>query len=90
MPGERKWFTEGICYWQRQEFQIIEDLRSKYPVRPLEIVVSDMTCIRCNGRIYEWVLFIDTFNNEILHILFLHIEGIPKPTITVWINYANA
>ena len=49
-----------------------------------------MTCIRCNGRIYEWVLFIDTFNNEILHILFLHIEEILKPTITVWINYANA
>lgn len=49
-----------------------------------------ITCIRCNGRIYEWVLFIDTFNNEILRILFLHIEGIPKPTITVWINYANA
>ena len=90
IPDERKWFTEGICYWQRQEFQIIEDLRSKYPVRPLEIVVSDMTCIRCNGRIYEWVLFIDTFNNEILHILFLHIEEILKPTITVWINYANA
>ena len=41
-------------------------MRSKYPVRPLEIVVSDMTCIRCNGRIYEWVLFIDTFNNEII------------------------
>lgn len=25
-----------------------------------------ITCIRCNGRIYEWVLFIDTFNNEII------------------------
>ena len=34
--------------------------------RPLEIVVSDMTCIRCNGKLYEWVLFVDTFNNEIL------------------------
>ena len=78
MPGERKWFTEGICYWQRQEFQIIEDLRSKYPVRPLEIVVSDMTCIRCNGRIYEWVLFIDTFNNEIIaHSVSAH-RGDPK------------
>ena len=78
MPGERKWFTEGIRYWQRQEFQIIEDLRSKYPVRPLEIVVSDMTCIRCNGKIYEWVLFIDTFNNEIIaHSVSAH-RGYPK------------
>ena len=34
--------------------------------RPLEIVVSDMTCIRCNGKLYEWTLFVDTFNNEIL------------------------
>ena len=187
IPGERKWFTEGIRYWQRQEFQIIEDLRSKYPVnmlckvmgvnrsgyykwrkrqgtenryiqdrrlltelilerhqkhkvwghhsiavsirndtgwrvsdnlvhkcckaagvkskakrykyqkpgkeseifpnlvrgcwaaaRPLEIVVSDMTCIRCNGKIYEWVLFIDTFNNEIIaHSISAH-RGDPK------------
>lgn len=35
IPDERKWFTEGIRYWQRQEFQIIEDLRSKYPVNML-------------------------------------------------------
>lgn len=34
--------------------------------KPLEIIVSDMTCIRCNGKLYEWVLFIDTFNNEII------------------------
>lgn len=34
--------------------------------RPLELVVSDMTCIRNKGKLYEWTLFIDTFNNEIL------------------------
>lgn len=34
--------------------------------RPLEIIVSDMTCIRCNGKLYEWTLFLDTFNNEII------------------------
>ena len=45
---------------------------------PLEIVVSDMTCIRCNGKIYEWVLFIDTFNNEIIaHSVSAH-RGDPK------------
>lgn len=37
-----------------------------------------MTCIRCNGRIYEWVLFIDTFNNEIIaHSVSAH-RGNPK------------
>ena len=46
--------------------------------RPLEIVVSDMTCIRCNGKLYEWVLFIDTFNNEIIaHSVSAH-RGDPK------------
>jgi len=25
-----------------------------------------MTCIRCNGKLYEWTLFLDTFNNEII------------------------
>ena len=34
--------------------------------KPLEIIASDMTCIRCNGKLYEWTLFIDTFNNEII------------------------
>lgn len=34
--------------------------------RPLELVVSDMTCIRNNGKLYEWTLLIDTFNNEII------------------------
>ena len=65
-------------------------MRSKYPVRPLEIVVSDMTCIRCNGKIYEWVLFIDTFNNEIIaHSVSAH-RGDPKTYYNCWINYANA
>lgn len=34
--------------------------------RPLELVVSDMTCISCKGRQYEWTLFLDTYNNEII------------------------
>lgn len=40
--------------------------------------MSDMTCIRCNGKIYEWVLFIGTFNNEIIaHSVSAH-RGDPK------------
>ena len=34
--------------------------------KPLEIVVSDMTCIRHKGKLYEWTYLLDTFNNEIL------------------------
>ena len=34
--------------------------------RPLEIVVSDMTCIRHKGHTYEWTYILDTFNNEII------------------------
>ena len=34
--------------------------------RPLSVVVSDMTCIRNKGVLYEWTLLLDTFNNEII------------------------
>lgn len=34
--------------------------------RPVEIVVSDMTIFKSNGRSLEWTLLVDTFNNEIL------------------------
>lgn len=50
--------------------------------KPLEIIVSDMTCIRCNGKLYEWVLFIDTFNNEIIAHSVSSRQGDPK-------NYYN-
>lgn len=34
--------------------------------RPLELVVSDMTCINHRGKLYEWTYVLDTFNNEII------------------------
>lgn len=34
--------------------------------RPLEIVTSDMTMTRHNGRCFEWTFILDTFNNEII------------------------
>lgn len=34
--------------------------------RPLEIVVSDMTNIPYRGKLYEWTLFVDVYNNEII------------------------
>ena len=34
--------------------------------KPLEIVVSDMTCIKHKGIRYEWTYLLDVFNNEII------------------------
>ena len=34
--------------------------------RPLEIVVSDMTCISHKGIRWEWTYLLDVFNNEII------------------------
>lgn len=34
--------------------------------RPLEIVVSDMTCLPHKGKLYEWTYLLDTYNNEII------------------------
>lgn len=47
--------------------------------RPLELVVSDMTCIRNNGKLYEWTLFVDTFNNEIIAHSLSSYPGDPLP-----------
>ncbi len=34
--------------------------------KPLEIVASDMTCIKHRGCLYEWTYILDTYNNEII------------------------
>lgn len=35
-------------------------------IRPMELVVSDMTCIPHQGKLWEWVYMLDIFNNEII------------------------
>lgn len=47
--------------------------------KPMQIVVSDMTCIKWNGKLYEWVLFVDTFNNEIIAHSLSGQRGSPQP-----------
>lgn len=51
-----------------EESIIFEDLvRGRWKAsKPLELVVSDMTCISNRGTIYEWTFLLDTFNNEII------------------------
>lgn len=34
--------------------------------RPFEKVVTDSTIIYSNGKLYDWTLYLDTFNNEIV------------------------
>ena len=36
------------------------------PLRPFQIVVSDMTAFWANGHYYELTLFMDLFNNELI------------------------
>ena len=35
-------------------------------LRPFEKVVTDGTMIHCNGKAYDWIFFVDVFNNEIV------------------------
>ena len=37
-----------------------------YVSKPLELIATDMTCIRYRGDLYDTVLYIDAFNIEIL------------------------
>ena len=36
------------------------------PTRPMEIVVTDSTIIHNKGKAYDWTLYVDVFNNEIV------------------------
>lgn len=47
--------------------------------KPLEIVVSDMTCLPYKGKLYEWTYILDTFNNEILSHALSQKAGDRKP-----------
>jgi len=47
--------------------------------RPLELVVSDMTCLKHKGKLHEWVYMLDTFNNEIIASHLGRRLGDPKP-----------
>ena len=46
---------------------------------PLQIVVSDMTILKNNGKQWEWTLLVDTFNNEIIAHSVSPIAGDNKP-----------
>lgn len=47
--------------------------------RPMELVVSDMTCLWHKGKLHEWVYMLDTFNNEILSHHLARRPGDTKP-----------
>ena len=48
-------------------------------IAPIQIVVSDMTVFKNNGRNWEWTLLVDTFNNEILAHQATPVQGNTKP-----------
>ena len=48
-------------------------------VKPVQIVVSDMTVFKNKGKNWEWTLLVDTFNNEILAHQATPVTGSNKP-----------
>ena len=48
-------------------------------LRPLEIVVSDMTVLKVGKKYWEWTILLDTFNNEILAHSVTDVPGSNKP-----------
>ena len=48
------------------------------PLRPFQIVVSDMTAFWANNHYYELTLFMDLFNNEIISYSLSNKKGDPS------------
>ena len=67
MPGERNYIYPNLIWnnWNA--------------TKPLEIVVSDMTCFYSNGIYYELTLYFDTFNREIVGFGLTDRKGDIKP-----------
>lgn len=56
------------------------EVRGKWnATKPLEIVVSDMTCLKHKGKLYEWTYILDTYNNEIISSHISDTRGDRKP-----------
>lgn len=51
----------------KEHIQFPNKIHNKWNAsRPLQIVVSDMTCLKHSGKYYEWTYMLDTYNNEII------------------------
>lgn len=48
------------------------------PLRPFQLVVSDMTAFWANNHYYELILFMDLFNNEIIAYSLSNKKGDPS------------
>ena len=48
-------------------------------LKPMQVVVSDMTVLKTKKGYYEWTLIIDTFNNEIIAHSVSSLRGDSKP-----------
>ena len=55
------------------------------PLRPFQLVVSDMTSFWANSHYYELTLFMDLFNNEIIAYPLSNKKVIQTPIILVWL-----
>lgn len=59
---KRKWIKPG-----NEHIQFPNIVKNKWSVtKPLELICTDMTCIRHRSKLYDVVLYLDAFNNEII------------------------
>ena len=67
MAGIRSKTNRGRKYTGKEHIKFPNTIKGNWETtKPLEIVVSDMTCIYHKGVRWEWTYILDTYNNEII------------------------
>ena len=59
--------NRGRKYVGKEHVKFLNTINGNWSVsQPLEIVVSDMSCIKHKGINWEWTYLLDVYNNEII------------------------
>ena len=67
LAGIRSKTNRGRKYAGKEHIKFPNTIKGNWETtKPLEIVVSDMTCIYHKGVRWEWTYILDTYNNEII------------------------
>lgn len=67
LAGIRSKTNRGRKITEKENIKIPNTIKENWnATKPLEIVVSDMTCIMHKGVRWEWAHLLDVFNNEII------------------------
>lgn len=67
LAGIRSKTNRGRKYAGKEHMKFPNTMKGNWKTkRPLEIVVSDMTCFKHKGVRWEWTYMLDVYNNEII------------------------